>query len=572
MPKKAPKRSWRSGILSGKANSRHFALVACLALSLTGCHSQKAPADSGEVPAVSAAGSPVLIADGEMLQGQWGDEDQSVAVFKGIPYAAPPVGDLRWRPPAQYSPREGLQAASQYGPACIQDPDHVPAWYRYLAKTFEQDPSLVPRLEPISEDCLHLNVWTANLGGDESWPVLVWIHGGANNSGSPTELPYDGSSITRKGVVVVSFNYRLNVFGFLAHPALTAESDQASSGNYGLLDQIAALQWIQRNIAAFGGDPERVTIFGESAGAANVAYLMSSPLATGLFHRGLMQSGGYSVSEFRTLADLEAMGEGLAEEVGADESTDVLATLRASTPEDLLHTALEVYSGWNSVPNVDGWVLEEAPGRVFERGDQIPVPLLVGFNSDEWTTLGHYSPDQTLDGLHESFRTSYGDLADRAIELYPASTDEEAAVVADSWNTDSTFACPSRFIADRVARASNNVFFYVFSRSIPGPGGDKLGAYHGAETAYVMDNLAQETWVPRDEHDQYLADLMSDYWVQFASSGDPNGGDRLPWPGYDPGSREYLEFGDQIVVGFGIRTDRCDFFDEIQSLRLNASD
>jgi para-nitrobenzyl esterase len=459
--------------------------------------------------------------------------------------------------------------ATEYGPACIQDPDHVPDWYEYLGETFGQDTDLVPQLEPTSEDCLHLNVWTANLEGEEPWPVLVWIHGGSNTSGSPTELPYDGTKITSKGVVVVSFNYRLNVFGFLAHPALTAESDHDSSGNYGLLDQIAALQWIQGNISAFGGDPERVTLFGESAGATNIAYLMSSPLASGLFHRALMQSGGYAVSEFRTLADLEAMGAGFTRVLGIDESADVVAALRATDPEDLLRAALEKHSGWDSVPNVDGWVLEEAPGRVFEKGLQAPVPLLIGFNSDEWTTLGHYSPDVTIESLLQGIKTEYGEFADRAIGLYPAPTNEAAAAMSNLWQTDSTFACPSRFIADRAAGVTDDVYFYEFSRSLPGRGGDKLGAYHGAETAYVMDNLELETWVPREEHDQYLADLMSDYWVQFAATGDPNGRGSPSWPAYRRESREYLELGDRVEPGSGIRTAFCDLWDELQRSHLH---
>ena len=559
MHKKAPRRSWRSEIRSGRVSRSRPVLG--LLLLLAACASPEVPADS-------AAGSPVVSAEGESLQGEWVGIDSSVAVFKGIPYASPPVGELRWRPPVPSSAREGLQVATEYAAACIQDPDHVPAWYRYLAETFGQEPDLVPVLEPTSEDCLHLNVWTANLGGDEAQPVLVWIHGGGNTSGSPSELPYDGVSITRKGVVVVSFNYRLNVFGFLAHPALTAESEHESSGNYGLLDQIAALQWIQRNIAAFGGDSTRVTIFGESAGATNVAYLMASPLASGLFHRALMQSGGYAVSEFRTLADLEAMGEGLASELAVTESTDVLAALRGTEAADLLHTALGLFPGWDSTPNVDGWVLPEAPARVFAAAGQARVPLLIGFNSDEWTTLGRYSPDVTVEELRRALQNMYGELADRALNLYPAANDGEAVGTEYAWQTDSTFACPSRFIADRVAGISGDVFFYEFSRSLPGPGGAKLGAYHGAETAYVMDNLALETWVRRADHDQYLADVMSDYWASFAATGDPNIAGRPLWPAYSVAGREYLELGDRVIAGAGIRTEFCDLWDQLQTARL----
>jgi para-nitrobenzyl esterase len=466
------------------------------------------------------------------------------------------------------TPREGTQQAVEYGPACIQDPDHVSSWYRFLAETFGRDPDLVPDLEPTAEDCLHLNVWTANLGGEELLPVMVWIHGGSNTSGSPSELPYDGANITAKGVVVVSLNYRLNVFGFLAHPALTAESDQGSSGNYGLLDQIAALQWIQRNISVFGGDPDRVMIFGESAGATNVAYLMSSPLASGLFHRALLQSGGYAVSEYRTLAEVETMGEQFVEVLRIEDSDQILADLRRARPEDLLRGALEEYPGWNSIPSIDGWVIEEAPARVFDDGDHVSVPMLIGFNSDEWTTLGRYSPEVTLEDFRQAIRSSFGDLAERALEIYPASTDTEAAEATYTWQTDSAFACPSRFIADRVARTSERVFFYEFSRRLSAPGGDELGAYHGAETAYVMNNLALETWVPRDDHDQSLAELMSDYWVRFAATGDPNGEDLPLWPAYSAETGTFLELGDEIEAGAGVRTDACDLYDELQDLRL----
>lgn len=544
----------RSGTLCGKVSRRRLALVVCLIVMQAACASEP----------------PVVRVGGEMLQGESLGTGSPVVTFKGIPYAAPPVGELRWRPPAPITPREGLQSATEYGSACMQHPDHVPDWYRYLAEVLEQDQALVPELEPISEDCLHLNVWTANFGGDEPWPVLVWIHGGANASGSPSERTYDGTSMTRKGVVVVSFNYRLNVFGFLAHPTLTDESENDSSGNYALLDQIAALEWIQKNIASFGGDPNRVTIFGESAGATNVAYLMSSPMARGLFHRAIMQSGGYAVSEFRTLADAETVGEGLAAALGVADTDDVLAAMRAADSEHLRRIAVEDYTEWVSAPNVDGWVLEEAPARVFEASHQAPVPLLMGFNRDEWTTLGHYWPDTTLEGLREALRSNYGGMADRAIELYPASTDEEAAAIVDQWQTDTTFACPSRFIAERVAGASTDVFFYLFSRSAPGPGGERLGAYHGAETAYVMDNLALEPWVPRDAVDQQLADAMSDYWVQFAASGNPNGGENPIWPKYTTESQEFLEFGDRIETGTGIRTDYCDLYDELQQIRLDS--
>lgn len=552
--------SWRSGIRSGAGGRRLLWLAVGVMPVQWACVSDVVSTDS-------ATASPIVSVAGETLAGLYLDDETSVAVFKGIPYAAPPVGEGRWHPPRPAVPRAGLQAATEFGSACVQDPRHVPDWYRYLAESFGRDPALVPELEPTSEDCLYLNVWTANLGGEDRWPVMVWIHGGANNSGSPSERPYDGAALTRRGVVVVSINYRLNVFGFLAHPALTAESRHRSSGNYGLLDQIAALDWIRRNIAAFGGDPERITLFGESAGAANIAYLMASDMARGLFHRSVMQSGGYAVSEFRTLREAELLGEGLVTVLDLAESVDVIAELRQLEAEVLLNAVLEKYPAWESAPNVDGWLLAAAPGHIFESGRPVRVPLLIGFNRDEWTTLGPYGPEVTPEALSVGLRAMYADAAERALDLYPASTRQEAIASFNDWQTDVTFACPSRFIADRMADWSE-VFFYQFTRTLPASGGDKLGAYHGAETAYVMRNLALETWVPRAAHDEWLAEVMSDYWVTFAAVGNPNGEERPAWPAYESGMRPYLELGDRIQVRQGIRTDYCDLWDELQSHRL----
>lgn len=556
MRRRAREHSSRSEIRCGKVSSRR--LVSSLVLAtLVG----------GACNPVAEPGPPQVVANGENLLGLLLETSPPVAVFRGIPYASPPVGELRWRPPVPAVPRSGIQQATDFGPACIQRPSDVPDWYRFIAETLGQDPALVPELESTSEDCLHLNVWTANLGGEELWPVMVWIHGGSNMSGSPSERVYDGTNLTRKGVVTVSFNYRLNAFGFLAHPALSAESEHGSSGNYGLLDQIAALEWIQRSISIFGGDPDRVTIFGESAGASNIAYLMSSPLTRGLFHRAIMQSGGYAVSEFRTLDDAEATGQGVAASLGVVDSGDATA-LRALTVEEVYRGTLDAYVEDLSIPNVDGWVLEKAPARVFESGHPAPVPLLIGFNADEWTTLGHYGPEATVETLHESLRSEYGDLGEQAIELYPASNDDQAVEMVNRSQTDLWFACPSRFIADRMERVSSEVFFYVFTRSLPAPGGDRLGAFHGAETAYVMDNLDLEVWAPRESYDQRLADIMSEYWVRFAASGDPNGGENPTWPSYRAESQDYLELGDRVEARRGIRPAPCDLYDEWLGRRL----
>ncbi len=506
-------------------------------------------------------------ADGERLQGLRLEGESPLAVFKGVPYAAPPVGGQRWRPPSPLVPRDGIQPAVDFGYACVQHPGNT-EFYRDIAETLGTDPSLVPDFEPMNEDCLYLNLWTANLGGDELQPVMVWIHGGSNVAGSGAEPPYDGANLARRGAVVINFNYRLGVFGFLAHPALSAESENHSSGNYALLDQIALLQWVQRNAASFGGDPTRVTIFGESAGATDVAYLMVSPLARGLFHRAIIQSGGYAVAADRSLADAEAVGEKLAAVLGANESDDLLGAMRAVEAEELLRITRESEIGRVNSPNVDGWVLTDAPGRVFAAGGQAHIPLIAGFNADEWGTMRRYWPDVTVEGLREALHSSYGELADKAMAIYPAATDAEASAAADDFQTDLYFACPARFIADRMGRVESRVYFYTFTRVVPAPGGEKLGAFHGAEVPYAFDSLAKETWIDRNEIDEALADAVADYWVRFAATGDPNGDGAAIWPVYDADSRATIVFGDEIDAAAGVRDEQCELFDGLQEIRL----
>ena len=531
-----------------------IALAACVILATCG-----APKEDAR-PVVETA-------DGETIQGALLDCDQPVAVFKGVPYAAPPVGGQRWRPPSPLVPRDGIQPATDFGNACVQHPGNT-EFYRDIAEALGTDPALVPDFEPMSEDCLYLNLWTTNLVGEELQPVMVWIHGGSNVAGSGAEPPYDGANLARRGAVVINFNYRLGVFGFLAHPALSAESERHSSGNYALLDQIAVLQWVQRNAASFGGDPTRVTIFGESAGATDVAYLMVSPLASGLFHRAIIQSGGYAVAADRRLADAEAVGEKLAAVLGANESDDVLGAMRAVEAEELLQITSESEIGRVNSPNVDGWVLTDSPGRVFAAGGQAHVPLIAGFNADEWGTMRRYWPDVTVEGLQKALRTSYGELADQAMAIYPAATDVEAFAAADDFQTDLYFACPARFIADRMEGGTSRAFFYTFTRVVPASGGEKLGAFHGAEVPYAFDSLAKETWIDRNEVDEALADAVADYWVRFAATGDPNGDGAVTWPNYDFGSRAHIVFGDEIETAVGVRDEQCELFENLQRVKL----
>jgi len=491
--------------------------------------------------------APTVQAGGEHLAGAFVGEGAAVAAFKGIPYAAPPIGDLRWKPPAPHAPRPGVQQATAFPPACLQEVASS-GFYRYIAETLGSDPNLVPDPRADSEDCLYLNVWTPNLKGATPLPVMVWIHGGSNANGTGGSAYTDGASLASKGAVVVSINYRLNLFGFLAHPALTAESEHGSSGNYALLDQLAALEWVQRNVAAFGGDPGRVTVFGESAGGTDIIYLLASPLSRGLFHRAVIESAGYAVADFRTLPASEAVGKELEKALGLAGSADVLAAMRAASPADLRRAWLAIGKLGNDAPNVDGWVLPAATAVRFDRGEQLRVPLIIGYNRDEWTTLRpHYWPDVTLEGLRQALRAVHGPLAERALELYPATTDAEAVAAANRWQTDWYYIGPSRFIADRMARSGGRVHLYLFSRRIHVPGGEKLGAYHAIEIPYVFGTFAAQPWVPRQPYDHELADTMSSAWVRFARTGDPNG-DGLPtWPPFTSASDDYLEFGDDGI-------------------------
>jgi para-nitrobenzyl esterase len=514
---------------------RRTAIAATLALSSLACSTTTTPA----VPTVEAGG--------ERLVGTFAGGGSGLAAFKGIPYAAPPVGELRWKPPMPHTPRPGVQPATELGPACIQEVEST-AFSRYIAEALGQDPKEVPKPGPSSENCLYLNVWTANLQGSTPAPVMVWIHGGSNANGTAATVYTDGANLARKGVVVVSINYRLNLFGFLAHPALTAESGHGSSGNYGLLDQVAALQWVKRNVAAFGGDPGRVTVFGESAGGTDIIYLLASPLSRGLFHRAVIESAGYAVADFRKLADAEKVGKSVEEALGVADSKDALAAMRAASPDDLRRAWLAIKNIGIDAPNVDGWVLPDATAKRFDRGEQVQVPLIIGYNADEWTTLRpHYWPNVNLDWLRQVLRAVHGPLADRAIELYPATTDAEAMTAANHWQTDWYYIGPSRFIADRMVRAGGRAYVYLFSRRIHVPGGEKLGAYHAIEIPYVWDTLASQTWVPRQPYDQELADTISDAWVRFAATGDPNGGGLATWPVYTGAGEEYLEFGDDAI-------------------------
>lgn len=505
--------------------------------------------------ALSAQQPPRAVAGPDTLEGDWSGRP-AVAVFRGIPYAAPPVGPLRWRPPEPARPRGGVRPARDFGPSCPQS-NRLDGFARGIAAAFGRADRVPPSNRRTSEDCLTLNVWTPDSAAHgPGRPVMVWIHGGSNLSGEGSAPLYDGSALARRGVVVVTLNYRLGALGFLAHPALTAESPDRSSGNYGLLDQIAALRWVQRHIAGFGGDPGRVTVFGESAGSIDLLHLLASPAARGLFHRAIAQSGA-PMGAVPRLAAAEPGGAALAQALGAAD----LAALRTAPADRILAEADRLLAAGRLTlgPVVDGAVLPDAPGRLFDRGRQHPVPLLIGSNAREMASLPYYLPriDRTVAGYAGYLRAIAGPGAPRLAQLYPASADGEVEGALTDLTTDLYFTCPARFAARRMARAGAPAWLYHFTRVLPG--GERLGAYHAAEIGYVFDT--REPWLPAAAEDAALTDAMMRYWVRFAATGDPNG-DGLPlWPAHDEPGGRYLELDRRIEAKAGLKQEACDLVD-----------
>ena len=389
----------------------------------------------------------------------------------------------------------------------MQDDGNV-GWYAGVAAAFGQPSSVAPPLPFVSEDCLFLNVWSPVTASDARLPVMVWIHGGGNRGGWSFEPNYRGLELAARGAVVVSIQYRLGVFGFLAHAQLSAEHPRATSGNYGILDQIAALRWVGRHIAAFGGNPHNVTVFGESAGAGDINYLLLSPLADGLFHRAIAQSGGWPADQRRTLAEAEAAGARLLAAAGKSG----IADLRALSAEALLALAAE-HMGDYPDPAVDGYLLPEAPAELLKEGAFRRMPVLFGTNADE---------DRTL------------------IE---AASEARAADYAAA-----QFHCPTRRFADAFAAQNAPAYLYRFARVRPGE--HSLGAYHGAEIPYVFGT--HDDWLPGDAADARLTERMMAYWLNFARSGDPNGEGLPNWPRWRAG-------GEALMLDDPVRADAVDW-------------
>jgi para-nitrobenzyl esterase len=453
-----------------------------------------------------------------------------VRVFKGIPFAAPPVGERRWRAPQPHAKWTGVRQADKFGNVCVQ-----PKGVARLNVSVD-----LPDSPAASEDCLYLNVWTAAQSASERRPVMFWIFGGAYTEGAGSSPHNDGEALARRGVVVVTFNYRLGPFGFFSHPELTKESGHNASGNQALMDTVAALRWVQTNIAAFGGDPRNVTIFGESAGAAMSAALVGSPHTGGLFRRAISQSGawmGLGMAAMRTRPQAEqAMGRRGAPLMP-------LGELRARSTEEISRTLL----GAGMI--VDGWIIPEDESLTFAQGRQQPVDVLVGSNKDE----GSFAGNTTAMAWADRVRQRWGDLADDYLRAYPAGSDGEATRSSQMAFRDE-MAWHMRLYASLQARRGARTFCYFFTHAPPyAPEARHLKATHTVEIPYVFNNLRAPRVFPDTSSpelawasaaDRALAERVSSYWVNFARTGDPNGNGLPRWPAFSDASAAPMIIGE----------------------------
>jgi para-nitrobenzyl esterase len=507
-----------------------------------------APAASG-----NAAGDPVVQTEAGALRGAYAG---SAIVFKGIPFARPPVGELRWEAPQPAMSWSGVRDATRPGSPCTQAAAGLTPFLAPMARAYGSNYEDAPVQS--SEDCLYLNVWVPEWPPSHALPVMVWMHGGSNTAGSGAQSTYGGASLSARGVVLVTINYRLGVLGFFSHPELSSKSPHHGSGNYGLLDQLAALGWVQKNIAKFGGDPQKVTLFGESAGAIDAAMLMTSPLAGGLFHRVISESGP-AFGPAQTLSQAEALGKAIGDLAPGDPHATPLERLRAlpaAEIEKLAVKAKEHFTGDTSSFTVDGWVLTQSSRRAFLTGSIQKVDLLIGLNGRELSAFrmmaaaGAKSPVNTKGGagagsfkqFSDTARPFFGAWTQPVIARYVANILIHRAAGVDQAANDLAVACPVGAMAVFTNAAGAHVFVYRFERSIPGKGQAELGAFHSLDIPYVFGALRDPAWqwLPFTADDAALSNLVQTYWTNFAKSGNPNASGLPEWPAWSDSKKEFL--------------------------------
>ena len=524
--------------------------------------------------------------DTGLLQGVTGTVHSDVRIFKGIPFAAPPVGENRWKAPQAAAKWDGVRKADAFGPSCIANvpgagggrggragggapgrggaPGAAPGAAATAPQAAPAAPPAPPRQPPANEDCLTVNVWTNANNAGARRPVMMWIYGGGFTGGSGGNAWYDGEDLAAKGAVIVTMNYRLGQFGFLAHPDLAKEAGHPGSGNYGVMDAIAALQWIKKNISAFGGDPNNVTIAGESAGAIMVGALVGSPHAKGLFGRAILESGGWmglTMARMRTIEQAQGAGAKALEAAGVKSIAELRAKPFAELPN---------LQGVQAGMVIDGYIFPEDLSITFANGKQNDVDLLAGSNKDENTFggggagrggRGGDAPASPVDAYIARSKTQYGDLSDMHLKLYPVKTEADiapmtAAVYNDevNWNM--------RHSAALQAKKGKKGYAYLFTR-VPLRNGQPQpnGATHTAEISYVFNHAYSNGPLEWNDVDKKLADQMSSYWVNFIAKGDPNGPGLPAWPQYKDMSKDkVMVLGDTVQVEATSPADKMEFF------------
>jgi para-nitrobenzyl esterase len=492
---------------------------------------------------------------GGQIRGVLSEKHPEIIAFKGVPFAAPPIGDLRWRAPAPVVTWSGVRDAAATGPACPQRGG--------------------PGTQ--NEDCLFLNLWTPREVA-KPLPVMVWIHGGGFRGG--TGGSSDGAPLASKGVVLVTLNYRLNVFGFLAHPALSAESPQRASGNQGLMDMVAALEWVRDNIASFGGDPSRVTIFGESAGGGAVMALMLVPQAKGLFHRAIAESP-YVHGWDRPLAT-RAGGWAPAEDVGLElgkalgaTGPEALSKLRAATTAEIMKVAGEgplfKWSGTIWAPNVDGWIIPDDPIAMYNAGRQHDVPLIAGINDNEGSLFRSRFEIDEVKEFESHVRTDFGSVAPEALARYGVKSADAVGAGLDHLIHDMFFVGPARLQVRAHTKVPSQAWLYHFAQVPPTPGGKNFGAHHAAEIPYVFGAVTPTPDTPWSDGDRKVSDLMMSYWTQFAATGNPNREGLPTWPAFDEANDAHLTLAENPASGTGLHREGGALFDRFEAQRRARS-
>jgi para-nitrobenzyl esterase len=471
-----------------------------------------------------------------------GMEEDGILVWKGVPFAQPPIHDLRWKSPQPLQPWQGIKSAQRYGNIC-------PSTGYGEQSIYEIPP------EEMSEDCLYLNVWSPTISPKKKMPVFVWIHGGSLTREGGTHPQYLGKNLAKKGIVYVSINYRLHAFGFLAHPELSAENEKGISGNYGMLDQISALEWVQKNISAFGGDPSNVTIGGESAGGWSVTLLTASPLAKGLFQQAIAQSGAYlwGGPHLQVAKNGYVSGEEEGKEFMSKLNANSLEEIRAVPADSIVQLFFSNKNNLSSEPIVDGYVFTEDVKDTYAQSKHHKVDVITGANADEWSLWVPKSLPTDPEIYRQQIEKKYPGQSSLFFNTYPVKDSASIAQAYVDFQSDQNFHLHNRNWAKEMSKGGNRVFMYYFSKTPAERYPKEYGAFHGAEIVYALNNLENDPGSIGagviSESDQAYANMVSNYWINFIKTGNPNGDGLKEWKSWTAKEEAYLEFGEEVRQG-----------------------